>query len=152
MSLSSNISLNDTSFQIFLNSLRFYLSPECPLKFLWLVCSTICGKNFSILWCSHSCKRHWIYFNPCPSSPIKTPGRIFWKSVSPKTKTVEETMICFIKIQLESIKMTWNINLLKLFGFCMVCNSFKCDGFSVLWMISIKECGVKFIVSPLHPW
>ena len=33
----------------------------------------------------------------CPSSLIKTPGRIFWKSVSPKAKKVEETKIRFIK-------------------------------------------------------
>ena len=38
--------------------------------------------------------------------PLKTPGRMFWKSVSRKTKMVEETMICFIKIQSENMKMT----------------------------------------------
>ena len=38
-------------------------------------------------------------------------------------------MICFIKIQSENIKMTWNINLVI---FCMICNCFKCDGFTIL--------------------
>ena len=45
------------------------------------------------------------------SSPLKTPGRIFWKFISPKTERVEEAMICSIKIQSENIKMTWNISL-----------------------------------------
>ena len=74
------------------------------------------------------------------SSPSKIPCRTFWKSVSPKTKRVEETIICFIKIHSENIKMTWNINLFKLFYFlCMICSFFKCDGFTVLWIISIKS-------------
>ena len=77
-------------------------------------------------------------FYSCASSPVKTPGRIFWKSVSPKTKRVEETIICFIKIQSENIKVTWNINVFKLFCFYMICILFKCDGFTVLWIISIR--------------
>ena len=28
----------------------------------------------------------------------------------------------------------------------------KCDGFTVLEIISVKECGIKFIDSPLQPW
>ena len=60
--------------------------------------------------------------------------------VSPKTKRVEETIICFIQIQSENIKMTWNINLFKLFYFlCLICSFFKCDGSTVLWIISIKS-------------
>ena len=39
------------------------------------------------------------------------------------------TMICFIKIQSENVKMTWNI---RFFMFCMICNFFKFDGFIVL--------------------
>ena len=38
-------------------------------------------------------------------------------------------MICFIKIQSENLKTTWNISL---FIFCMICNISKCDGFTVL--------------------
>ena len=57
-----------------------------------------------------------------------------------KTKRVEETIICFIQIQSENIKMTWNINSFKLFYFlCMICSFFKCDGSTVLWIISIKS-------------
>ena len=39
------------------------------------------------------------------------------------------TMIYFIIIQSENMKITWNINL---FIFCMICHVFKCDGFTVL--------------------
>ena len=46
-----------------------------------------------------------------------------------KNKEVEETMICFIKIQSENMKMTWNISL---FICCMIYNFSKCDGFTVL--------------------
>ena len=53
-----------------------------------------------------------------PRSPLKTPGRTFWESVSPKAEEVEEAMICSsIKIQSENMKMTWNISL---FTFCMI--------------------------------
>ena len=36
-----------------------------------------------------------IYTNP----QVHSRRRFFWKSVSPKTKAVEKTLICFIKIQ-----------------------------------------------------
>ena len=41
---------------------------------------------------------------------------------------VDETMICFIKIQSENLMMTWN---LRSFIFCKICNFFKCDGFTI---------------------
>ena len=63
-------------------------------------------------------------------------------------KGVEKTMICFIKIQSENIKMTWNISLNLFF---MICNFYKCDDFTVLW-ISIKWCGIKSIAPFLQPW
>ena len=69
-----------------------------------------------------------MHFYSCPSPPLKTPGKIFSKSVSPKAEGAEEAMICVIKIQSENMKMTWNISL---FTFCMICNFFKCDGFIV---------------------
>ena len=46
-----------------------------------------------------------------------------------KNKCVEKTMICFIKIPSENMKMTWNISL---FICCMIYNFSKCDGFTVL--------------------
>ena len=56
-------------------------------------------------------------FYSIPSPPLKTPVRIFWKSVSLKTEGVEEAMICSIKIPSENMNMTWNISL---FPFGMV--------------------------------
>ena len=51
-------------------------------------------------------------------------------------------MTCFMKTQSENVKMTWNI---RLFIFCMICNFPKCDGFTGLYIISIKEYGIKFL-------
>ena len=105
--LSFKISLRDTSFHISLSSFAFYLSPECLLNFLWLVCFTMCGKKLSIygIQIPRKCIES-IHFYSCPNPPLKTPGRILWKSVFPMTKGVEETMICFIKLELENMKMT----------------------------------------------
>ena len=51
------------------------------------------------------------------------PGSIFLKIRSPQQQRgVEETMIGFIKIRSENMKMTWNISL---FIFCMICNFFQ---------------------------
>ena len=74
-------------------------------------------------------------FTHAASLQLKTPGRSFLKSVSPKTKDVEETMICFIKIQPKNIKITWNISL---FILRVICSFTKYDGFTVLQLISIK--------------
>ena len=41
----------------------------------------------------------------------------------------------FFKIQSESMKMAWNISPFKCF---MIYNFSKCNGFTVLWIISIK--------------
>ena len=115
---------------------------ESSLKILY---STMCGENFQIYGVHIPIKcigsRH---FNSCPY-PLKTgpqllvigrrkllipPGSILSKiCFSQQQKEVKETMICFIKIQSENIKMTWNI---RFFIFCMTSNFFKCDGFTVL--------------------
>ena len=94
----------------------------------------MCGKIYGV----HIPRKciESMHFYSCPSPPLKTPGRVFWKSISPKTKGVEETMICFIKIQSENMKMTWNISL---FIFCMICKFSKCDDFTVLRTISINS-------------
>ena len=96
--LSFKISLRDTSFHISLYSLGFYFSPECLLNFLWLVCYTFCGKNFSIygVHIPRKCIGS-MHFYSCPSRPLKTPGTIFGKSASPaKAEVVEKAMICSI--------------------------------------------------------
>ena len=46
-----------------------------------------------------------------------------------KNKGVKKTMICFIKIQSEDVKMTWNFTL---FIFCMIYNFSKCDGLTTV--------------------
>ena len=48
-------------------------------------------------------------------------------------KEVEKTITCFIKIQSETMKMTWNV---RLFIFSMICNFSKRAGFTVLQIIS----------------
>ena len=84
------ISLKDTSFYISLNSLGFYLSPEYLLNFLWLIYSPICGKKFSIygVCIPRKCIESMQFYS-CSSLPLKTPGRTFWKCVSPRTKRVD---------------------------------------------------------------
>ena len=114
---------------------------EFSLKVLY---STMCGKNFQIY--GVHIPRKYIdsrLFYSCPS-PLKTrpsschhalgrrkllnyPGSILPKICFPQQqKGVEETMICFIKIQSENMKMTWNI---RFFIYCMTCIFFKYDGF-----------------------
>ena len=57
-------------------------------------------------------------------------GSIVWKiCLIQQQKGVEKTMICFIKTQSENMKMTWNISF---FIFCVTCNFFKYDGFTIL--------------------
>ena len=69
-------------------------------------------------------------FYSCHSSPLKTPCAEFFENLFPPRRKggVEKTMICFIKIQSENMKITWNISL---FIFCMICNFSKCDGLQV---------------------
>ena len=101
------------------------------------ICTT-CGKNFSIygVHIPRKCIKS-MHINSCPSPSPKTPGRSFWKYVSLKTKWVKESMIYFVKTQSENMKMTKNISL---FIFCMICNFCKCDGCTVLWIISVCVC------------
>ena len=128
--MSFKINLRNTFFQISLNSLEFYLSPKFLMSFLWFVYSTMCGKKISIygVHIPRKCIES-VHFYSCSTSPLKTPDRSFWKSVSSKAKGVKETMICFIKIQSKNMKVIWKISL---FIFCMISNFSKCDGFTVL--------------------
>ena len=69
------------------------------------------------------------FFNHAPVPHSKLQVEFFENLFSPKTEGVDEALVCSIKIQLEDMKMTWNISL---FTFCMVFNFSKCDGFTVL--------------------
>ena len=106
--------------------------------FLKLAYSTMCGTNCQI--CVVHISRKCIGSRHCYSCPstLKTRPQVLaittysegnysflqvafiQKSVFPK-KGTEETMICFIKIQSENTKMTWNIALLI---FCIICSFF----------------------------
>ena len=91
---------------------------------LKLACYTICGKNSQIygVHIPEKCIESRLFY----SCPVPLPldrrklliltGSIFWKICFPQQqKGVEETMICFIKIWSENMKMTWNIKLLYLY-------------------------------------
>ena len=122
---------------ISLKSFEIYLFPECLLVIdLSPEYFTTCGKHFSVygVRIPRKCIES-MHFHSWSSLRLKCRGIIFWKSVSHMMKGVEKTMICLIKIQSKKKKMTWNIGL---FIFCMSCIFSKCDGFTVLWIISIK--------------
>ena len=99
---------------------------EFPLK---LSFSFMCGTNFQIYGVHIPRKRIDLrHFYSCPSS-LKASSchhaldrrKLLIPSVKnlfpQQQKRVEETMICFIKIQSENIKMNWNI---RFFIFCMI--------------------------------
>ena len=102
---SFKISLNNKLFHISLNSLGFYLYLEYLLNFLLVVYSTMYGKIFLIYGDPGKCIE-LMHFYSCQSSPLKTPRRIFEKSLSRKMKGVGKTMICFMKIQSKNMKIT----------------------------------------------
>ena len=86
-------------------------------------------EKFFNLWCSHQKMNCIFTHNLVPHSKLQV---TFFENLFPpraKNNGVEETMICFIKIQSENMKMTWNIGL---FICCMIYNFCKCDGFTVL--------------------
>ena len=64
---------------------------------------------------------------PIPHSKLQ--AEYFENLFPSQQKRVDKTMICFIRIQSENMKMTWKI---RLFIFGMVCNFSKCDGFIVM--------------------
>ena len=65
---------------------------------------------------------------PVPHSKLQVQFLVNLFPPRAKNKVVEETMIWFIKIQSENMKMTWKISL---FICCMIYNKSKCDGFTV---------------------
>ena len=122
-------------FSYFYKLLRALSLSRILIKFsLESVYSTMVGKKFQIYGVNIPRKciesRH---FYPCPNQSrgklLILPLQHFFKDLFPPTaQWVEETMICFIKIQPENMILTWNITL---FIFCMICNFFKCNEFIV---------------------
>ena len=86
--------------------------------FLKLVYSTMGGKSFQIYGVHVPVPRKCIkpgHFYSCPHFPThNSPPRSYHQY--PRQR---ETIICFIKIQSEIIKITWSV---RLFIFCMICN------------------------------
>ena len=69
-------------------------SLTCIFQHVWEKCFNLCCSHFQKM---HGNKAYLLMVSP----PLKTPGIIFGKSVSPtrrKTEGVEEVMICSIKI------------------------------------------------------
>ena len=130
------ISVNDTFLHISLTSLGFYLSRECLLMFSNLcIYSTMWGNifQFMVFTFLEKAVNLCIFIHaPVPHSKLQVEC---FENLLPQDKRMEETMICLIKIQSENIKITWNISF---FIFCMICNFSKCNGCTVLWIISIK--------------
>ena len=89
------------------------------------------GKIFSIYGVTlENTSNLWMFIHaPVPHSKLQV--QFFENLCSPraKNKMMEENMICFIKIQSEKMKITWNNSL---FIFCMIYNFSKCDGSTVL--------------------
>ena len=112
----------------------------------------MCEKKFQIydVHISRKCIESRNFYL-CPPSPLKTlcqvpiitpkaernysfpQGEFFSKIYFPQQqKGVEETVICFIRVQSKNMKMTWNV---RLFTFCIhfvFYIIFNCGGFTVL--------------------
>ena len=70
-----------------------------------------------------------IFIHACPFPHSKLQADFLENLFLQTAERVGENYDCFIKIQSENMKMTWNI---KLFTFCMISNFSRCDGFTVL--------------------
>ena len=101
-----------------LNNACWIFSQAFKLHHVW--------ENFSNFWSSHYYKMHWfeaLLLMPLSTSPSSChhvlrklfipPGSILSKICFPQQqKEVEETMLWFMKVQSENVKMTWNIRFL----------------------------------------
>ena len=96
----------------FLNSLGFHLSPECLFNFLWLVYSTICGKNFQFMVLTLENELNLCIFTHAPVIHSKLQVQFFENLFPPKGQEQRGgRQLCFIKVRSENMKMTWNISL-----------------------------------------
>ena len=125
-------------FYISVNYLWLYLSLQ---NYCWIFSQTSLfhhvWEKYSNLWSSHSWKMHrFEAFLPTQNSLpgscchplgrrtlLNLPGSILSRICFPQQqKGVEETMICFIKIQSENMKITWHFRFLLS---CMICSFFQ---------------------------
>ena len=99
-------------------------------------------ENFFNLWCSENALNLCIFTHALvPHSKLQVE---FFENLFPLRRKgwMEETMICFIKIHSENMNMTWNISW---FIFCTIFNFSKCDGFTVLWIISSNSVALSLL-------
>ena len=89
------------------------------------------GKKFQFMVSTLENELNLCIFTHAPVPHSKLQVQFFENLFLPraKDKEVEETMICFIKIQSENMNMTWSISLFICF---MIYKFPKCDGFMVL--------------------
>ena len=71
----------------FLNSLGFHLSPECLFNFLWLVYSTICGKNFQFMVLTLENELNLCIFTHAPVIHSKLQVQFFENLFPPRAKS-----------------------------------------------------------------
>ena len=90
----------------FIGFYLFRMLFECSL----ILYSTMYGKTF-LIYGVHTPKNSWNTLLLMSLFSAQNSKQHFLKSVSIKAKGVEKTMICFIKIQSENMKMTWEIGL-----------------------------------------
>ena len=124
--MSFKISLKDTSFHISINSLGLYFSAEC---WCWIFSQTCIfyhvWENFQIyrVHIPRKCikPRHFYSCRPLLSlTHTNSPRHFFLKICFPQHhKGVEETMIGFIRIQSEEMKMNQNTRLFMLWMICI---------------------------------
>ena len=117
------ISLKDTSFHISLNCLGFYLSR------MFVQFSLTCvGKIFEFMvltFLQHALKLCIFTHAPVPHSNSRYN---FLKICTPQEVKGGENYDLLYQNLIRKYE----------FIFCMICNFFKCDAFTVLWLISIK--------------
>ena len=133
--LTFKISLRNTSFRISLNSLGFYLS-RMLVEFSDFIFQHVWEKFFSFWYFNFSISRKCVesmHFYSCLSFPLKTPVRIFWRSVSPpRRKGLRVLWFALLKFHWKIWRWLLYISL---FTFCMICNFSKfskCDGLTIL--------------------
>ena len=76
-------------------------------------------------------------------------GSIFLKYFTQTQAEADETMVCFIRIKSENMKMTSNF---RLFRFCMICSFFQIWWFYSFVYNPAMYYAFSFIVSPFQPF
>ena len=117
-------------------------SLTCIFQHVW--------KYFFNIWCSHSQKIiESMLFHSYPSPPLKTPGRIFWKSVFPKTEGVGRSYDLLCQNSIRKYEDGFQHSFILIW---YDCNFSKSDDFTMLWTISNSVVLSLLATSSLQPW